>query len=106
MATVNALDELGESGPAGDSKIRWIISSSALFLLEQIFKIDRFPSLEMRQRLADDLGVSARQVCGHGTNNAPARAPTRGPGFLVLLVWGSVFSRCAFTTPPNTHAAA
>lgn len=56
----------GEKG----SKARWIISSSALFLLEQVYRIDRFPSLEMRQRLADDLGVSARQV--------RARAP-RGP---------------------------
>ena len=44
------------------SKQRWIISSAALYLLEQVFKMERFPSLHMRQRLAMDLGVSARQV--------------------------------------------
>ena len=44
------------------SKARWIISAPALYLLEQVFKIEHFPSLHMRQRLAADLKVSARQV--------------------------------------------
>lgn len=48
--------------PDNYAKGRWIISSSALYLLEQIFKIENYPSLHMRQRLAADLGVSARQV--------------------------------------------
>ena len=48
------------------SKVRWIISAPALHLLEQVFKMEHFPSLHMRQRLAADLDVSARQVraCG------------------------------------------
>ena len=44
------------------TKARWIISPPALYLLEQVFKIEHFPSLHMRQRLAADLNVSARQV--------------------------------------------
>ncbi|KOO29666.1 paired mesoderm homeobox protein 2a [Chrysochromulina tobinii] len=41
---------------------RWIISSSALYLLEQVYKIENYPSLHMRQRLATDLEVSQRQI--------------------------------------------
>ena len=44
------------------TKARWIISPPALYLLEQVFKMEHFPSLHMRQRLAADLHVSARQV--------------------------------------------
>eukprot|EP00322_Chrysochromulina_rotalis_P000270 CAMPEP_0115849252 /NCGR_PEP_ID=MMETSP0287-20121206/11353_1 /TAXON_ID=412157 /ORGANISM="Chrysochromulina rotalis, Strain UIO044" /LENGTH=660 /DNA_ID=CAMNT_0003303213 /DNA_START=76 /DNA_END=2059 /DNA_ORIENTATION=- len=48
--------------PEASNKGRWIITSSALYLLEQVYKIENYPSLQMRQRLAMDLGVSARQV--------------------------------------------
>jgi len=44
------------------TKARWIISPPVLYLLEQVFKMEHFPSLHMRQRLAADLNVSARQV--------------------------------------------
>ncbi len=50
-------------GPRADGKInRWKITSTTLGLLEQVFKIERFPSLHMRQRLAADIGVSSRQA--------------------------------------------
>ena len=64
---------------AVDSAIggRWIISSSALYLLEQMYEIENDPSLHMRQRLATDLEVSQRQV------SARARPPVRArPGSL------------------------
>ena len=57
------------------SKARWIISPPVLYLLEQVFKMEHFPSLHMRQRLAADLNVSARQVCTSKTR-APAVWPT------------------------------
>ena len=41
---------------------RWIISSSALYLLEQMYEIENDPPLHMRQRLATDLEVSQRLV--------------------------------------------
>ena len=41
---------------------RWIIDAPTLYLLEQVFKMERFPSQHMRQRLATDLKVSDRQV--------------------------------------------
>ncbi|KAL1503161.1 hypothetical protein AB1Y20_011220 [Prymnesium parvum] len=41
---------------------RWIITRPALFVLEQVFTIDKFPSHVMRQRLAQELGVTPRQV--------------------------------------------
>lgn len=41
---------------------RWIITRPALFVLEQVFTIDKFPSHVMRQRLAQDLGVTPRQI--------------------------------------------
>ena len=56
----------------GDAKARWLISPPALYLLEQVFKMEHFPSLHMRQRLAADLNVSARQVRGYTPR---ARAP-------------------------------
>ena len=56
------LNATPQSSDEDKSKARWSISSSALYLLEQVFKIERFPSLHMRQRLAVDLGVTARQV--------------------------------------------
>ena len=58
---------------------RWIIniSSSALYLLEQMYEIENDPPLHMRQRLATDLEVSQRQVF------ARARPPVRArPGSL------------------------
>ena len=56
---------------------RWIISSSALYLLEQMYEIENDPPLHMRQRLATDLEVSQRQV------SARARPPVRArPGSL------------------------
>ena len=48
--------------PSSTISGRWIISSSALYLLEQVYKIENYPSLHMRQRLAADLEVSQRQV--------------------------------------------
>ena len=55
----------------------WIISSSALYLLEQMYEIENDPPLHMRQRLATDLEVSQRQV------SARARPPVRArPGSL------------------------
>ena len=51
-----------ESSNDDKTKARWIISAPALHLLEQVFKMEHFPSLHMRQRLAADLNVSARQV--------------------------------------------
>ena len=41
---------------------RWHIGTKALELLEQAYELDSFPSLFARQRLADEMGVSARQV--------------------------------------------
>jgi hypothetical protein len=60
-----------------DISERWIISSSALYLLEQMYEIENDPPLHMRQRLATDLEVSQRQV------SARARPPVRArPGSL------------------------
>ena len=72
----------------GDDKTkgRWTISSSALYLLEQVFKMERFPSLHMRQRLAADPGVTARQVGRRRSRSRTAasrhraRACARAPG--------------------------
>jgi len=41
---------------------RWNIPQSALALLERVFLLERFPAQEMRQRLAQDLDVTSRQV--------------------------------------------
>ena len=62
---------------------RWIIniSSSALYLLEQMYEIENDPPLHMCQRLATDLEVSQRQVF------ARARPPVRArPGSLYPLL--------------------
>ena len=54
---------------------RWIITPSMLYLLEQVFNIERFPSLHMRQRLAADLQVSARQVSARFRASQPHKCP-------------------------------
>jgi len=41
---------------------RWNINRSALYVLEQVFDLEKFPSHHMRQRLAADLAVTPRQV--------------------------------------------
>jgi len=41
---------------------RWNISKKALEVLEEIFRLEKFPSAEMRRRLAADFGVAPRQV--------------------------------------------
>ena len=53
---------------------RWIISSSALYLLEQMYEIENDPPLHMRQRLATDLEVSQRQVSARARARPPVRA--------------------------------
>ena len=77
-----------------DSKRRWIISSSVLYLLEHVFKMERFPSLHMRQRLAADLGVSTRQVRAM-PRMPPSLAPSSPPSLLCAPDAGS-HSRCRF----------
>jgi len=37
---------------------RWAISKKAKLILEQIYQMERFPSAEMRRRLADDFQVN------------------------------------------------
>ena len=51
---------------------RWNINRSALYVLEQVFALEKFPSHHMRQRLAADLGVTARQV-SNPLGSPPAR---------------------------------
>lgn len=41
---------------------RWAISKKAKLILEQIYQMERFPSAEMRRRLAEDFEVEPRQV--------------------------------------------
>lgn len=41
---------------------RWNIKPAALTVLEQIFTLEKFPSQHIRQRLAYDLAVTARQA--------------------------------------------
>ena len=41
---------------------RWSISKQSLLVLEEIFRLEKFPSAEMRRRLASDFGVAPRQV--------------------------------------------
>lgn len=41
---------------------RWNITREVLEVLEEIFQFDKFPSAEMRRRLATDFGVSPRQI--------------------------------------------
>ena len=45
-----------------DKAPRWIVSRPALFILEQVFALEKFPTMLMRTRLATDLGVTPRQV--------------------------------------------
>jgi hypothetical protein len=61
---------------------RWVITSPALYLLEQVYKMERFPSLRMRQRLAADLNVSARQVCARVASCEHLRPPPHPPPLL------------------------
>ena len=60
---------------------RWNINRSALYVLEQVFALEKFPSHHMRQRLAADLGVTARQVqqAGRGSRLFPAPRGGEGP---------------------------
>eukprot|EP00967_Tisochrysis_lutea_P136372 scaffold243230_cov31-Tisochrysis_lutea.AAC.3 len=44
------------------NKPRWAISKQAKFILEQVYQMERFPSAEMRRRLAADFNVEPRQV--------------------------------------------
>lgn len=41
---------------------RWNIPQSALLILERVFALERFPAQDLRQRLAQDLDVTPRQV--------------------------------------------
>ena len=41
---------------------RWNIPQSALALLERVFALERFPAQDIRQRLAQDMDVTPRQV--------------------------------------------
>jgi len=54
---------------ADESKARWAISKKAKLILEQIYQMERFPSAEMRRRLADDFQVHmltcAPASCSH-----------------------------------------
>ena len=60
---------------------RWIISSSALYLLEQMYEIENDPPLHMRQRLAADLEVSQRQVSARARPSLRARPGSLQPSF-------------------------
>ena len=51
-----------QPGAANSKSPRWIITRPALYVLEQVFAIEKFPSHVMRQRLAQDLGVTPRQA--------------------------------------------
>ena len=82
----------------GDAKARWLISPPALYLLEQVFKMEHFPSLHMRQRLAADLNVSARQVRGY-TPRARAPPAALEIGGLILPPPPSTFP--ARSAPPQ-----
>ena len=66
--------------PENEPKARWIISPPTLYLLEQVFKMEHFPSLHMRQRLAADLNVSARQVRRRALPPPPPPPRPRTPG--------------------------
>jgi len=46
----------------GSHSPRWAISKKAKLILEQIYQMERFPSAEMRRRLAEDFEVEPRQV--------------------------------------------
>ena len=61
MVQSQQLETLNDQ-PGGSKAPRWIITRPALYVLEQVFTIEKFPSHVMRQRLAQDLGVSGRQV--------------------------------------------
>mmetsp|Transcript_12290 Transcript_12290/g.20708 ORF Transcript_12290/g.20708 Transcript_12290/m.20708 type:complete len:564 (-) Transcript_12290:533-2224(-) len=51
-----------QAGWMAPKQSRWNITRGALELLEQAFAMDKFPSLFVRQQLANELNVSCRQV--------------------------------------------
>ena len=54
-------DDMSE-GEGGGRKPRWAISKHAKIILEKIYQMERFPSADMRRRLAADFSVEPRQV--------------------------------------------
>ena len=63
---VDAMDEDGDISANPRKRkgkaTRWKIPPTALQMLEQVFKVDKFPSVETRKNLAANLKVSPRQV--------------------------------------------
>merc|ERR1712087_414565 len=51
-----------QAGWVPPKQSRWNITRGALDLLEQAFNLVKFPSLFVRQQLAQELNVSCRQV--------------------------------------------
>uniref|UniRef100_A0A7S0Q416 Homeobox domain-containing protein n=1 Tax=Coccolithus braarudii TaxID=221442 RepID=A0A7S0Q416_9EUKA len=69
LATETAADADGaspiddaDSGAPGLAPQRWSVSRAAKAILEEVYRLERFPSTDMRRRLASDFGVSPRQV--------------------------------------------
>ena len=65
------MEEFDEDGPAAGraapkkrkgKSTRWKIPAQALGMLEQVFLVDKFPSVETRKQLAANLKVTPRQV--------------------------------------------
>ena len=100
-----------ESSNDDKTKARWIISAPALHLLEQVFKMEHFPSLHMRQRLAADLKVSARQVKTKAAIFQGGRGAVWGLMGRTRGCDGSVLDACACVTvgitshSPPPHAS-
>ena len=63
---VDAMDEDGDISANPRKRkgkaTRWKIPPTALQMLEQVFKVDKFPSVETRKNLAANLKVNPRQV--------------------------------------------
>ena len=55
---------------------RWNIKKPALEVLEKAFERDHFPSLWVRHRISEELGVSSRQVAPSPAPPSPAPAPS------------------------------
>jgi len=91
-----AEDSEGEGSIPGSksAKARWAVSKQAKLILEQVYQMERFPSAEMRRRLADDFKVEARQVsggCGTARGMQSEQLRARGPAYSARLSVSSLY---------------
>merc|ERR1719271_2349885 len=67
----------------GGKSRRWKIPESGLQMLEQVYAVDKFPSVDTRKHLAANLEVTSRQVQVWFQNKRQRVVRSRSPGHAI-----------------------